>query len=269
MAQVTVTDSAERYVRLWARAGYAARGIVYLLIGGLAVLAVVGAGGGSTDSRGALQKLLQAPFGDVLLVLIAAGLVGFAVWRSIQTVKDPDHHGRDARGLVIRAGLGVSAVLHLLLAFFALSLVVAFGGSSGSGGGTRGFAGWLMEQPYGRVLVMIVGATVIGAGIAHAIKGWKAKFDKYLQMPSGTREWAYPVCRLGLIVRGIVLIIIGGLFFAAGYYYDPSTAGGLQEMFDTLRRQVYGAVLFAVVAVGLFAFGVYGVLEAVYRRVEV
>ena len=259
--------TARHYFRYWARTGYAARGTVYLIIGGLASLAAFGRGGATTDSRGALQTLLEAPFGTVLLVLVAVGLVGYALWRAVQAVQDPDGHGTDLKGLVIRTGLGISAVLHLLLAAFSLNMIVALG-STGDGG-SSGFAGWLMGRPYGRVLVMCCGVAIIGAGIAHAIKGWAARFDRYLQMPPDVRAWAHPVCRFGLIVRGVALVVIGGLFFAAGYYYDPSSAGGLEAMFDTVRRQPFGTVLFAVIAIGLCAFGVYGFIEAAYRRVDV
>lgn len=272
MIDDAVGSQGNRYLRVWARAGYAARGLVYLIIGAMALLAAFGEGGGTTDSRGALQQLLTAPFGGILLLLVALGLVGYAVWRVIQAVKDPDRHGSGPRGLAIRVALAFSAVLHLLLAAFAASLVVTFSGlSSASGGGSegaQGFVGWLMSQPYGAVMVMVLGVIVAVAGVAHGIKGWKATFSRYLETPPGARSWIYPICRFGLVIRGVVLIIIGALFFAAGYYYEPSAAGGTQEMFTTVRNQPYGAALFLVIALGLLAFGVYGLLESAFRRVD-
>lgn len=262
-----VVDSHETYMRFWARAGYAARGVVYSLIGGLAVLAAMGPGGRATDSRGALETLLTAPFGTAVLTLVAIGLVGYSVWRTIQAVKDPDGHGTDPKGLAIRAGLAVSAVTHLSLAYFALQLITAIGGNSADGG-SRSAAGWLLNQPFGPILVGCVGLAFVGAGIAHGIKGWEVRFDRYLEMPPQTQAWAYPLCRFGLMIRGLALVIIGGLFIAAGYQFDPSMAGGVGEMFHTVRGQPYGTVLFAIVAVGLLAFGMYSMLEAVYRRVE-
>lgn len=257
------------YIEIWARTGYAARGVVYLLVGGLAVLAAWGAGGQTTGSRGALESLLGAPMGTVVLLLLAAGLLGYSVWRTIQAVKDPDGHGTDASGLAIRAGLAVSAVTHLLLAVFAVTLAISAGGGSGGSGGSQNAADWLLQQPFGRILVGLVGLAVIGAGLAHAYKGWQARFDRYLEMPPRIQKWAYPVCRFGLVVRGLVLAIIGTLFVLAGYYYDPQMAGGVADMFRTVRSQPYGTWLFAGIAVGLVAFGVYSALEARYRRVQV
>lgn len=254
---------------LLARWGYAARGIVYLLVGGLAALAALGQGGETTDSRGALESLMGAAWGDVLLGAISLGLLAYALWRCIQAIKDTDRHGADAKGLAIRAGLLVSAVTHTMLAFFAASLIFTLGGNSGdSGGGSEGLASWLLQQPYGRWLLGAVGLAIIGAGVAHGIKGWKAKFDRHFDMPSQTKRWAYPICRFGLVIRGLVFLIIGSFFTIAAYQVDPNQAGGLAEVFSTLRSQIFGRWLLAFVALGLFAFGLYSLLEAVYRRVN-
>lgn len=254
-------------ITFFARMGYAARGIVYLLVGGLATLAVFGQGGQTEGSEGALQWVLGAPLGSVLLGVIAVGLLGYSMWRSIQAAKDPDNHGTDVKGLAIRASLLVSAVTHILLAFFAAKLIFTFGDSSGDGG-SQGTADWLMSLPFGRWLVGGVGLVLIAAGVAHAIKGWKTKFDKYFDMPARKQSWAYPVCRFGLAVRGLVFVIIGGFFLLAAYQVNPEKAGGTAEMFTTLREQPFGPWLLAFVAIGLFAFGAYSVLEAVYRRVN-
>lgn len=257
-------------IKLFARMGYASRGIVYVLVGGLAALAAFGQGGQTEGSRGALERVLFAPFGKILLGIIAVGLVGYAMWRTIQAVKDADNHGTDAKGIAIRTGLMVSAITHSLLAFFAATLIFQFGGSSGDsgGGGSQGMASWLMQQPFGRWLVGAVGIIMIGAGIAHAIKGFKAKFHKHFVMPTQTQQWAYPICRFGLVTRGIVFVIVGSFFVIAAYHFNPNEAGGTAEVFTTLRSQVYGQWLLAIVAIGLFAFGLYSLLAAVYRRID-
>lgn len=256
-------------ITLFARMGYASRGIVYVLVGGLAALAAFGQGGQTEGSRGALERILTAPFGKVLLAIMAVGLVGYAMWRTIQAVKDVDHHGNGGKGLAIRAGLLASAITHILLAFFAATLIFQFTGSSGgSGGGSQGMAGWLMQLPFGRWLVGGVGLVMMGVGIAHALKGYQAKFEKHFEMPVQTQQWAYPICRFGLVIRGLVFVIVGSFFIIAAYQFNPNQAGGIDEVFSTLRSQPFGQWLLAFVALGLFAFGLYSLLAAVYRRIN-
>jgi hypothetical protein len=260
--------SAERIAWL-ARGGYAARGVVYLIVGGLAVLAALGGGGRTTDSEGALRTLLQQPFGAALLALVALGLVGYASWRLVQAIADPDAHGANAKGLAIRGGLLVSAVTHSLLALFALSLIFGWGSSVGGGGdsGARDWTAWLLLQPFGRWLVALSGVAVIGAGIAHMIKGYRAEFTEYLRMDPATLEKLSPICRFGLIARGIVFLIIGGFLVVAAWRFSSGDVVGLQGALQTLQQQPYGWILLAVVALGLFAFDVYSLIEARYRRI--
>lgn len=259
----TLTEEA---VTLLARMGYAARGTVYLLVGGLAALAAIGEGGQTEGSRGALERVLIAPLGEFLLAILALGLAGYAVWRCIQALADTDHHGLSPKGLTIRAGLLVSSITHLLLGVFAISLIFTLGGSSG--GGSKGLAHWLMTQPFGRWMVAAVGILMIGAGLAHGLKGARATFDQHFDMPMETQRWAYPICRFGLVIRGVVFVIAGNFFVIAAYHLNPNEAGGLAEVFDTFRSLRFSNWLVGFVAMGLLAFGMYSLLEAVYRRVD-
>lgn len=262
-----MTTTSGHAIAIMARMGYASRGIVYLLVGGLAAVAALGQGGQTTGSRGALERLLTAPLGHALLVALALGLVGYALWRCVQAIKDTDDHGLSPKGLTIRSSLLVSAATHTLLAIFAITLTISIGGES-SGGSSQSLAGWLMQQPFGRWMVAAVGAVMFGAGLAHAKKGITAQFDQHFDMPSAVQLWAYPICRFGLAVRGLVFLITGTLFVIAAYQIDPDEAGGMAEMFDTFRSSPFGTWLIGFVAVGLVAFGTYSLLEAVYRRVE-
>ncbi len=260
-----------RRLALLAHSGYAARGVVYLIVGGLAVLAACGKGGQTTDTRGALTTLLTQPFGKVLLGTVALGLIGYALWRVVQALADVDHHGTGPKGLAIRAGLLVSAATHTLLAVFALSLIFGWGssmGDSGGGSGAQNWTAWLLQQPFGRWLVGLVGLAIVGAGVAHMIKGYRARFKKYLQMGPATLERVSPVCRFGLIARGVVFLIIGGFLIVAAVEFNSAEARGLQGALRTLQQQPYGWILLGIVALGLVAFGVYSLIEAWYRRID-
>lgn len=250
-----------------ARLGYASRGVVYIIVGALAVLAAWGGGGQTTDTKGALQSLMDEPFGAVLIGVLALGLVAFAVWRAVQAFADADRHGTDGKGLVIRGGMAVSAVTHLLLAIFAASLAFGWGSGDGGDGGTQSSIAKLMEQPFGQWLVGLVGLAVIGAGIAQIVKGVKAKFEKRLDAEESAMRWMRPVCRFGLIARGVVFVIIGGFIGIAAWQSDPGEARGLAGALQTLQSQPYGQVLLGVVALGLIAFGLYCFVEAIYRRI--
>ena len=258
---VSPVNSKIKYLARW---GYSARGAIYLIIGSLAVLAAIGQGGRTTGSKGALVTLLAKPLGDVLVGLIAAGLVGYSVWRFVQAAWDVDGHGTRVKGLAIRSGLAVSAFTHLSLAVFCLSMLLGF---SLGGSGSQRWTAWLLGQPFGRWAVGLVGLAVIGAGAANLIKGIGGKFKKQFDMDRMTMAWASPVCVFGLAARGLAFFLIGGFIVIAGVNFEPEKARGLSGVLSTIHRQPYGPYLLMVVAVGLFAFGVYSVLAAIYRRI--
>lgn len=263
------SDTSDNVIVCLARTGYAARGIVYLLVGGLAILAAFGRGGETTGSPGALKSVLTAPLGTWLLLILGLGLVCYSLWRGIQAIMDPDRYGTSPKGLAIRAGFLGSALSHLVLAGFSVMMIFAIGDSSGgSEGSTQNTVDWLMSQPYGRWLVGSLGLAIGGIGLVYHLKAWRTDFDDCFDMPTRSRYWAFPVFRFGLTVRGIVFMIVGALFVIAAYQFNPEKAGGTAEVMSTLREQPFGKWLLATVAIGLFAFGVYSFLEAVFGRVK-
>jgi hypothetical protein len=268
-AVTTVREAAASH-RAWllylARAGYAARGVVYVLVGVLAFMAAFGSQR-AEGTRGALAWVMDEPWGPWLIGFVGVGLIGYSLWRFFQSAMDADNHGTDAKGLAIRTGLFVSAVTHILLAIFCFSLV--FGNGGGGEENTQGWTAELMSQPFGRWLVAIVGLCVIGAGIAQFVKGATKGFDKYLSIPADHRNWAVPTSQAGLIARGIVFLMIGGFFLIAAYQADPSEAKGLEESLATLQQQPFGPWLLAAMGIGLIAFAIYSFLQALYRRINV
>jgi hypothetical protein len=251
-----------------ARLGYGARGVVYLVVGWFAMMAAIGSGQ-PIDTKGALQEILLQPFGKILLAIVALGLIGHAIWRVAQGWFDLDRHGGNAKGLVVRGGLLVSAAIHVALAFFALSLVLGWQGpGSGSGDGTQDWTAWLLTQPLGRWLVGAVGIAVLGAAIGHFVKAWKMTFRRYLRADPKTMSMICPIGRMGLSAKGIVFVLIGIFFLTAAWQVDSSESGGLGKALQMLQEQPYGPWVLGIVAVGLFAFGIYSVIEGVYRRID-
>lgn len=259
------TASPGHAIAVIARWGYAARGVVYLIVGGLALLAAIGSGGRTTDTKGALSEILGQPFGHILLALVAFGLMSYAIWRGVQAVWDSDRHGNDIKGLTIRAAFVVSSITHLGLAFSALSLVFGWGAS---GDDSKQHLGWLLTSTAGQVAVGVAGLVVIGVGIAHAYKGLVVDFEHRFDLERLTRRWLLPVCRFGLIARGAVFVIVGGFLTVAAWQAKAEHIKGLDGALNAVAEQPYGPVLLAVVALGLFAFGIYGVTEAWARRIS-
>lgn len=259
-----------RPLETMARLGYGSRGLVYLIVGGFAVLAALGQGGGTTGSRGALVSILSAPFGWVLLALVALGLFSYSAWRFLQAGADADHRGSEPKALVARAAIGLSGLINIGLAMFAISLLIGFAASSG--GEDRSapdWTAWLLAQPFGRWLVAVVGAGVIGAGFAMFAKAWTAKFKKWLACGGDVARWVVPLGRAGYVARGLVFFLIGAFLLFAAWSADASEVRGLAGAMRFIQGQPYGWLLFGVTALGLAAFGAFGFVQALYRRIDV
>jgi hypothetical protein len=252
-----------------ARVGYAARGLVYLIIGGFALLAAFGAGRRTTGTRGALQAALSEPFGGVLLGAVALGLLSFALWRLLQAVLDADHLGSDAKAIVRRIGFGFAAGINASLAVWAVKLLVGFRSRGGDDDGSaREWTATILSVPFGRWLVGLVGLVVIGTGVAIGLKGWKAGFGHGLALTPSAERWVLPMGRLGFVARGIVFALIGTFLATAAVHADPGEARGLGGTLRTLQHQPYGWILLGLTALGLFAFGAFQFVVAWYRRID-
>jgi hypothetical protein len=245
-----------------ARSGYSARGIVFLLVAGLALFSSFG--GGKPDTKSALDAVLHQPFGRIWLGLIGVGLLGFVAWRLAQSIANADNHDKSVRSYLIRAALLGSAVTYIGLAIYAFKGAAGIG-SAGSGG-EKDLASWAMSQPYGRYLAGAIGAGLVWGGIATALKGISRKFERYLKL--GQSRPLILVCIYGLVSRGIVFVIIGVFFCYAAFSVDADQAGSMSDALTFVRQLPLGGVLYFAVALGLAAFGIYNLVEARYRTVS-
>ncbi|RLU11254.1 hypothetical protein CS078_07435 [Pseudomonas prosekii] len=252
-----------------ARGGYAARGILYLIIGIFALLAAQDSSK-PKDSHKSLEALLSQPFGYVLIGIVVAGLLAFAAWRVLQATRDVDHHGNEFKGLVIRAGLLAGGVVNGALAFFALGLLVSGIKSSGGseGGQTKDLLAHMLSWEHSNLLVYIVALVPLGVGIAHIIKGWKASFEKYFEADEEVMRYVRPVSRFGLIARGVVFIEIALLLIISGSSYKAINPPGMKDALNALQNLPAGGVILMVMALGLIAFSVYSLSEAAWRKIN-
>ena len=253
------------YERL-ARLGFAAKGVVYLLVGALAAAAAWGAGS-ARGSTGALQTLYDEPFGRVLLGLVALGLVGYVLWRLVSAFANPDDDGAGRRAFHF-----VTGVTHAVLAVAAARMALT--GSGGSSGGNGSAAHWtaqVMAQPLGVFAVGLAGSGLALYGLHQIYRGFTADVDDRLALhrlrPSAV-AWVVRLGRAGLIARGIVFALMGAFLIVAALQSDPSEARDLGGALRTLEGQTYGPWLLGAVAAGLFAYGVFQLIRAKYRRLR-
>ncbi|MBC7291451.1 MAG: DUF1206 domain-containing protein [Actinotalea sp.] len=241
-------------VRKGARLGYAANGLINIIIGWIALQVAFGGGSGGQEASagGALETLVAQPFGAVLLWIAFAGFALLGVWNIVFAFLTDETKER------VKAG--AKGVTYLVLAGTTLRVVT---GGSGSDD-TSGMTATLMQQPFGRVLVALVGLGVVGVGVYQIVKGWKKKFLEDLQ--SRPPHWAELAGRAGYVARGVAFVVVGGLFVTAAATADPEEAQGLDGALQTLREAPFGQVLLVLVALGFVAYGVYSFARAKYAR---
>ena len=262
-------DAAPWIVRL-ARVGYAAKGVVYLVIGALAIMAAVGPSGGTTDSRGALSVIGDRPFGRVLLLVIGLGLVGYTLWALIAAAMDAEDRGGDVKGIALRLGMAGRGLLYGALGVTAL--LMASGSSGSGGGGTDRLTARLMSAPFGRWLVAGAGAAIAGYALYQFWRAFHKDLRKRLHLAEagpGAAAWVLRLARFGIAARGVVFLLIAWFLVQAALSHDASRAGGIADSLATLARQPYGPILLGVVAAGLVAYGVWQLANARYREMPV
>lgn len=257
------------WVQGLARLGYAAKGVVYVIVGGIAASAAFGRGERVEGSRGALGTLLEQPFGRLLMAIVALGLAGYVLWKVVQATLDPEQKGGDAKGMAARIGYAISAVAYASLTLEAVRLLRGSGGG-GADDGAQHWTAMAMEQPFGRVMVGLIAIGIAAYGVYEIVRAIRSDLAKklHLEGPVATRRRVVAIGRAGMAARGVVFCIIGWLVLQAALRYDPSKAQGLRGALTTLREAAYGPWLLGAVALGLVAYGVFQLVKARYRIIR-
>ena len=257
-----------KWLERLARAGLVSRGVLYGLIGVLALKVAAGSRGENADKQGALTSLAHQPFGKVLLAAVAVGFAGYALWRFADAVLDTDGEGTDLSGWAKRAadlGRGI------LYASFCVAAGRLITGSSGEDQTEEAdLTAKVLGAPLGRVVVGLVGVAILAAGLWNGYRAISGKYKEKLQtwqMGDAVRRWVTPVATVGLFARMVVFLLIGVFLLKAAVRYDAQEAVGVDGALHRLVDRPYGPLLLAIVAVGLFTFGLFSLVEARYRRV--
>lgn len=249
------------------RIGYAARGVLFLLIGGFALLSAGGFGVHPQGARDALEHLFRGAVGVVLLWLLAFGLLCFAGWRLQQAILDTEGYGRGVYGLTRRCVLGASGAFYVALAVATARIPIAPRQAS-EDQAAREWTAWAMAQPLGRIVIALIAAGFIAIAVGLTVKAFRAPARQRLDMRRTFRFWAVLAGSFGILTRAVVFLLIGGFLGLAAYDSNSRQAAGLAGVLRAVQHQSFGGGLLAVAAVGLLAFGFFEMVEAASRRTQ-
>jgi hypothetical protein len=248
-----------------ARAGLVARGVVYLVIGVLALELALGEGGKATNQTGALRTVAEQSFGEALLVVLAIGLAGYSLWRLLRAAVGHGAEQRDSGS--DRVAALASGIAYGILCVTAVKILT----ESGAGSGTpKQPTGGVLDWTGGTVIVAIAGSVMIGVAAYQAYKGIAKKFledAKTGEMSEGVRKGYTALGVFGHVARAVVFALIGYGLIKAAIDYNPQEAIGLDGALRELADASYGPILLAAVAIGLAGFALYSIADARYRKV--
>lgn len=243
-------------VRVLARVGLAAIGVLHILIGVIALAVAFGAGG-NADQSGALQAVVAVPGGLFVLWAVIVGLIFLALWQILQAVTA---HRRGEKVTEI-----AKCVVYAALAGIAIS--IASGGRSDASNSEKSMSAKLLGMPGGVFLLAAIGLAVVAVGVVFVVNGVTHRFERDLRLPPN--RWATVTTtlgRIGYVAKGIALVIVGGLVVFGAITSDPEKAGGLDGSLKALSQVPFGVFLLVLIALGLIAYGVFWCVRAYASR---
>jgi len=252
-----------------ARAGLVARGVVYVVVGLLAVQVARGDRQERADKQGAMQAVVRQPLGRILVLGLAIGFAGYALWRFVEAATGPQGEDDARKALVKRVFCLARGLLYAGLALSAARLLIRSKGGSGSTAQVD-WTARVLHWPGGQLLIGAVGVAVMIGGGYVGWRGLNRKFRKRLklaQMSPAERRWILRLGTVGMVARMIVSVLIGIFLIAAAVQHKPDKSVGIDGALKALADRSYGPPLLVVVALGLAAYGLYSFAEARYRRV--
>jgi hypothetical protein len=257
-------------IELASRIGYAARGLVYLGLGSLVLLAALDLTPRAKGAKGLMRAWADWPLGWALIAGIGFGLAGFAVWRILQAVFDADRHGRSPKAWAVRIGQAVSGLVYGGLAFSAFELLDEFEdvGEVDEEQTAHHTAGAVLDLPYGDTLLIAAGLVVLAFGVGNVIQGVMQDFSKRLDCDDKTCRRVVPLAKIGYGARGLASLPLGVFLVMAGIEARAGEARSWGGALQAVEHQPFGNSALCLVAAGLIAFGLFGLVEARYRRIR-
>jgi hypothetical protein len=257
-------------LKLLTRWGYVVRGVLYGVMGLLALGLALGRAGHGADQRGALAVLVGSPFSRLVLVLLAAGLVAYALWGFVRAVYDPLHRGKDLPGLAARLGFAWSGFAYAALLLVILQLL--FGATDPQtlhADSVQTTVARALAAPMGVFVTAIAGVIGIVAGLGQFVDAWRAPFMRDLkqaEMSGAEEDWARWLGRYGLIARGTIFVATGWFILQAAVHHNATMAHGFGAAFDQIQREPFGNVVVAVLGLGFIALALHSLAYARWVR---
>lgn len=250
-----------------ARAGYAARGLIYILMGILALRLSNGLQGSekSPNQQGAIHELLQQPFGRFLVIALAVGLAGYAIWRFTQAIvgRTPEQGRYDAKDRVAAVASGVT---------YSLFCWLAIGAFLGRDRKTppRRITADLLSWPGGPFLVGLAGAAFVGVGAYQAKLALSGDFEQYSkthEMPRSIERPFFWLGRIGHAARAVIFALVGVFLVRTAFLRDAGETVGIDDALMRVLHHTWGGITVGLIGIGMVLFGVYSVMDARYRKV--
>ncbi len=235
------------------RVGFLARGLLYMMVALLALQT-----GRTEDLTGALGRLASGS-GRLLLVVVAAGLATYGLWRLADAAFGIEHRGSDREAIVKRAGAGLSGAIHLYLSYKAVRIVVA---GESAAKNEQQTADWLLDLAGGSIVLALVAAGLAIAGIAQLLNASRCNFLHNLdhRATAPAVKW---LGRIGYAARGVIFLTVAFLIGRAALDGRSAEVAGMEQALDFFS----GPVLYAV-ALGLMLFGAFSIIEGLFRRLQ-
>jgi hypothetical protein len=257
-------------IQFLARFGYVVRGVIYFIPGLLALKLAVGRQGAALAPTEAIAVIGRQRFGRGLLLVVMAGLIGYAIWGLTRALLDPWGRGTSPRGIGRRVGYAMSALAYMSFVVLTVHLLM---GSPSHADQTREWVARVLAAPFGGWILGIVGLCwILVVGVSEIVVGWTGGFERDLcleRMRPGERSWAVRLGRVGIIGRGVIFAVIGVLLVLAAFRRDPARAGGMGDALEAIAHQPFGRALLGVTSAGLVLFGAFSILCARWMRTRV
>ncbi len=251
-------------LRAVARAGFVAEGVVFVLIGILALQVAMG-GQEKTDHHGALSKVAEQPFGSAVLWAMVLGFLGYALWRFSEAAWGRNNETDEKKRTVKRLASAGDGLLYLGFAVVTVRMVTG----TGSGSSQQPLTAKVFDAPGGQTILILAGAAIAAVGIVLAVRGLRTDFEEHLdrgRMRGQMFGFARRLGQVGHLARGLVIALVGVLVIKAALDHQPGKAQGLDVALKSIASAPFGQFLLVLSAAGLICFGAYCLVEARYRR---